>query len=159
VEGIEMAVSRRIFLRAASAASFAVVIPSGIAFANQKETSKSGARDGSQVPREALQDPLAAMMKADFESQIGSPFSLRVKGRRQEVLQLLEVRDLALDTMTDAGGECFALIFTSAHSKPLPQAVYKIEHAELGAFRMLVAHNGATGRFGPNYAAIINRLY
>ena len=88
----------------------------------------------------------------DFAPRVGERFALRVDGRADLALELVEARGLGPGYEQR---EAFALLFRGPAEPPLPQATYRFAHAGLGdldIFIVPVAH----GEAGRDYEAIFS---
>jgi hypothetical protein len=90
---------------------------------------------------------------ADFAPLLHSCFRLAV-GKLSLDLELVEVNDSGRQSSTQ-GRSPFALLFKGDPDKGLPQQMYRIEHATLGAMELFIVPVRAD-RDGYYYEAIFN---
>ncbi len=68
-------------------------------------------------------------------------------------LTLVAVKELGEESPVGRQGNPFALLFRSAPGVPLPQRIYRLEHAGLGSFDLFLVPIGAD-RTGVEYEAV-----
>lgn len=89
---------------------------------------------------------------ATFEPLVGSAFTLR--GSDQALsLVLVEAKG-----HRDDRTERFSLLFQGPGSPVAPQAIHRLEHAEIGAFDLFLGPVHLPGFEGIPYQAVFNRL-
>jgi hypothetical protein len=90
-----------------------------------------------------------------FASRIGEIFAMRLAGGATLDLELVEVRDLG--RRVTPGGELsnYGLTFLARTPAALPQAIYRLEHAALGAMDVFLVPIGSDAA-GIRYEAIFN---
>ena len=138
-----MSISRRLFIKTASAFSLALgtITKSSLAVLAQG----SGATD-----------PLAYYTQQTFTQYLNSIF--RLHGFTTVDVTLKKVQDvLPAKVARTAGHESFNLHFVGG-SVQLPQNTYTVEHAALGIFILFLVPDGADENGAQHYVAAINRL-
>ena len=90
-----------------------------------------------------------------FATRRGQTFVMRLAGGEASELELVEVRDLG--RRKTAGGEFsnYALTFLARKGPPLAQAIYRLEHAELGALDVFLVPVARDAE-GVRYEAVFN---
>jgi hypothetical protein len=88
----------------------------------------------------------------DFAPRVGERFALRIDGREDVALELLEARGLGPGYEQR---EAFALLFRGPADPPLPQATYRLAHAGLGDLEIFIVPV-AQGEAGRDYEAIFS---
>jgi hypothetical protein len=88
----------------------------------------------------------------DFAACAGESFRLDLEPGRSLELVLESAEEL----QAPAGYEVFALLFSSAGQTPLPQRIYRLAHARLGAFDLFLVPVDVDGR-RCYYEAVFNR--
>jgi len=140
---------RRFVLNLSAVAGTFAAAPIGFAAANN--------------PRQAKPSP-TPLSYAAFAAQIGSSF--RVAGPSGEVVELrLEKVQLAPRSTSapgrrpplDANNERFSLILTGPDTSPLPAAIHRFEHSELGRFEMYFGEIGLRNSNCIRYEAVFNQ--
>jgi Domain of unknown function (DUF6916) len=104
-----------------------------------------------------LTDPssLQALGAGDFEPRRGETFRMRTTGGTEDLV-LLEVARLAPATEAPGGRRgAFSLVFRSPLASHVPQAMYTLEHASLGALELFLVPIGPRDG-GMCYEAIFN---
>lgn len=91
-----------------------------------------------------------------FASEVGSTFQLLSGPAPFTELTLVAVDDLSLRQAEPRQGEVFALRFQGPKTARLPQELYRLEHAGLGAMSILIVPLGER-EDGFVYEAIFNR--
>lgn len=109
------------------------------------------------VPPESFSDPLNYLTRAHFEPFVDTFVQVRLSEKKRIQLQLIEVSELKhrANEKMSLRGESFSLLFQDTRTARLPQDVYRIEHAALGEFSLLLVPTGIKGN---RYEAIINRI-
>ena len=111
------------------------------------------------IAEAAKDDPAFYLTKQLFDAQLGTRFYLQTEQGESVVLKLVEVADLKRRPgHTSFGKEGFSMLFSGKQQTELAQGTYKIEHAELGVFSLLIVPV-ESGKKGKKYEAVINRLY
>jgi hypothetical protein len=95
---------------------------------------------------------LAALGLADFAACVGERFGVQVDGRSLE-LALLEAEALAPAAPRPGGRRPFSLVFRGPRAPVLPQRVYRLESARLGALEIFLVPIGPDDA-GLRYEAI-----
>jgi hypothetical protein len=107
---------------------------------------------------------LAALGAADFTSHVGSRFTLRfgAPGGLPATLEPAEPFALELVEVVAASGQApgrprrtFSLIFRGPHRPRLPQSIYRLELAALGALDLFLVPVGPDPQ-GMCYEAVFN---
>jgi hypothetical protein len=90
-----------------------------------------------------------------FSARRGESFVLRLPDGVSQQLELEEVSDLG--RRATPGGELsnYSLTFLARGQAPLPQAIYRLEHAALGPMDVFLVPIGR-GAEGTRYEAIFN---
>jgi len=153
-----MTVSRRLFLKAASAGTLLASLPQTFVnvFGQDKRKPIQGAPTGDGtlgIPVSRDDNPLFYYNSAAFSSCVGSTFRVYVSQRKYVGLKLVEVSQLE---PAIPGKDGFVLVFEDSAPKRLRGGLYTIEHAALGTFSMML---GPVSRSGTSYEAVINRQY
>ena len=92
---------------------------------------------------------------ADFSPHLKSRFRVAA-GKKSHELELLEAKDSGIKVAKSAKRRSpFSLLFKGAAGKPLPQQMYRIEHAKLGAMDLFIVPVQAD-ESGCYYEAIFN---
>jgi Domain of unknown function (DUF6916) len=92
---------------------------------------------------------LATLTCGDFESHLGDVFSLR-RAAGEISLRLVDVRKLG---QAKRAGGAFSLEFVSPPGAALPQAIYALDHSELGSLAIFLVPLGRTPD-GVSYEAV-----
>ena len=153
-----MSVSRRLFLKAFSGTALIASLPHAVvsSFAQNK---KALIQDGESrtgitgIPVVSERDPLYYYDSTAFSAYLGSIFRVYLSRRKYLDLKLVEVSQLKQSV---PGKDGFVLLFRDSRANRLPGGLYKIEHAALGTFSLML---GPVDRGSVTYEAIINRLY
>jgi hypothetical protein len=153
-----MPFSRRLFLKAASGATFFATLPQAFATVFSQDKSKliQGAPTGTGtlgIPVVSTDDPLSYYNSSAFGSYVGSTFRVYVSQAKHIDLELAEVRQLQPAV---PGKDGFALVFQDTRVNRLAGGLYNIEHSALGAMALML---GPVNREGTSYEAVINRQY
>jgi hypothetical protein len=90
-----------------------------------------------------------------FAARRGETFVMTLPGGGTRDLELVEVRDLG--RRATPGGELsnYGLTFLARTQSALPQAIYRLEHPELGAMDVFLVPNARAAE-GIRYEAIFN---
>lgn len=150
-----MTVSRRLFIKAASGAALIASLPQTL-LSQDKRKPIQGRPAGRRVPPTpsvSYGDPLYYYNSAAFSSYIGSIFRVYVPQQKAIDLNLIDVRQLKPPV---PGKEGFSLVFEDSAPNRLPSGLYKIEHAALGTFCLML---GPVNKNRTTYEAVINRQY
>jgi len=99
--------------------------------------------------------PLDALQEADFAPHLGTPFRLHPPEGEPLELVLTEVR--AHPHLPGPAGRRhgFSLTFRSALPRPLPQAIYRLDHDHLGSLELFLVPIGPRAG-GMGYEAVFN---
>jgi hypothetical protein len=133
----------------------------GLAFGQQKPV-PLGTGLGTPIPKEALKDPLYAITRATFLNNLDTKFSFSLGSVFLADLVLIGVQDLNPPYVKSDGTgnrDCFALVFQGPSRLPLRQGTYIVSHKTLGTFSLFVVPGNRAAKPGPNYVALINRMY
>jgi hypothetical protein len=99
--------------------------------------------------------PLQALGVDDFEPRRGEIFRMQTAGGTEDLV-LLEVARLSVATEAPGGRRgAFSLVFRSPLASHVPQAIYRLEHAALGALELFLVPIGPRDG-GMCYEAIFN---
>jgi hypothetical protein len=90
-----------------------------------------------------------------FAALRGETFVLRLPGGATADLELLEVRDLGRRKTPNGELSNYGLTLLGRMRAPLPQAIYRLEHARLGALDVFLVPIGQDAD-GVRYEAIFN---
>jgi hypothetical protein len=156
-----MSISRRRFLRAGSVAALAAAVPlkGALSVAGQGIRKDRDGNPSDGVPDGIVNSPLFYYTKAAFSSYLNSTFLVQAVALGTIEVTLTQVRDTASGSVaSQAGQECFSLLFQSRGSSALRQGTYGIEHAALGSFALFLVPGGPEANGGQSYVAIVNRL-
>ncbi len=95
---------------------------------------------------------LEDLTRANLAGNLHSQFRLWLAPDRTSQLELVELNE----ARTAPDYEAFSLLFRGDASEQLPQGMYRIEHAALGAFDLFIVPvaQDQTGRY---YEAVFNR--
>jgi hypothetical protein len=155
-----MSISRRKFLRAGTVAAMAAAVPlkSALLAAGQGIRKERDGNPGEGFPVNITNDPLSYYTKSAFSSYLNSIFLLRAGLLGAIEVTLTQVEDTAPGSgASQAGQECFSLLFQNGRGAALPQGTYTVEHAALGSFALFLVPGGHE-KGGQSYVAIVNRL-
>ncbi|HEX8071199.1 MAG TPA: hypothetical protein VF546_14685 [Pyrinomonadaceae bacterium] len=150
--------TRRKFLRASAVAALFAGVP-------LRSSARAGAHAAAfPLPYASQLDPVYYLTKASFVPYLKSQFNAYAgEDGRALPLTLVGVSDLprprGADVRALAGREGFSLLFTSGGRKALPQATYRLKHAALGEFSLLIVPVSQGQAGGARYEAVVNRLY
>lgn len=90
-----------------------------------------------------------------FMARRGEDFVLRLAGGGLQELKLVEVRDLGRRPTAEGELSNYSLTFLAPAPAVLPQAIYHLEHAALGAMDVFLVPIGRSAQ-GVRYEAIFN---
>jgi hypothetical protein len=133
----------------------------GLAFGQQKPV-PLGMGLGTPIPKEALKDPLYGITRATFLDNLDTKFSFSQGSVFLADLLLIGVQDLnPTFVKSDGTGnrDCFALVLQGPTRLPLRQGTYSVSHKTLGTFSLFIVPGDKATKPGPNYVALINRMY
>jgi hypothetical protein len=133
----------------------------GLAFGQQKPV-PLGTGLGTPIPKEALRDPLYSITRAACLNNLNTKFSFSMGSVFLADLSLIGVQDLnPTYVKSDGTGnrDCFALVLQGPTRLPLRQGTYSVSHKTFGTFSMFIVPGDRAARPGPNYVALINRMY
>jgi hypothetical protein len=99
---------------------------------------------------------LRTLVLADFASHVGKTFPMRVGPNAPVALVLSDARSLGSAPSPSERSESFSLLFTSGERGNAPQAIYALEHPELGAIEVFLVPVGPAPSGGMQYEAIFN---
>jgi hypothetical protein len=99
---------------------------------------------------------LRTLVLADFTPHVGKPFPLRNGTNARAALVLSDARSLGSAPGPSERSESFSLLFTSPERGHVPQAIYTLEHPELGAIKVFLVPVGPAPSSGMQYEAIFN---
>lgn len=88
----------------------------------------------------------------NFSQHLNSKFAVKRETERPVELELVEATDLGSTPRL----EQFSIIFRGPHNPKLEQAIYSLEHQEIGAFDLFIVPI-KRGEDGIYYEAIFNR--
>lgn len=149
-----MSITRRKFLKAGSLVALAAAIPLR---AMGQQISKGSDGNPFDQTKDSYPDQLAHYTRSAFSSYLNSVFLIYTGYNTIEVT-LVEVKDLVpAAAKTQAGAECFSLLFRGERSA-MRQNTYRIEHPSLGTFALFLVPGGVGENAGQNYIAIVNRI-
>lgn len=140
-------VSRRNFLKKGTIGAVAAGVSLGLAERAM----------GSPASALAGPDPLSALDRAAFASQLNTTFLIKAGAKKVEV-KLVEVADLGSRGTGSQKREAFALSFRGDNTTRLGQGTYPIEHPKLGTFSFLVVPGRHKDQVC-HYEVSINRLH
>jgi hypothetical protein len=147
-----MSVSRRKFLRAGTL----VAISAGISLRTLAAETLS---QSSPLLPTSAQNPELRLNGETFSRYLNTKFSFSHGVVEGVAVKLIEVNDLTPKVdQTGNGQECFSLVFKGSHNAALRQETYRVTHASIGNFSMLVTPVGRN-REGIYYEAVFNRLH
>lgn len=156
-----MSISRRKFLRNGSVAALAAAVPLKAAL----QASAQGRRkelDGNPVdpsPGDITIGSLSYYTKSAFSAYLNSTFLVQAGSLGAIEVTLTQVSDMASGSgASQAGQECFSLLFQNGGDSALRQGTYGVEHSALGGFSLFLVPGGADANGGQSYVAIVNRL-
>lgn len=139
-----MKVSRRKFLAAAPAVIGTILVSNNSSFARS-------------APPSRYVDPLEGLSFGKVTPYIGTTFAFSNDSGAAFQFRLDRVDDRLTANQRRGQGECFSMIFSSSALCPLKQGTYRVNHPELGRFRLMVTvQYSMDGR--KKYEAIINRI-
>jgi Domain of unknown function (DUF6916) len=151
-----MSLSRRKFLRAGTMVALTAGIPLktivGETLSNPESLLPTidHRKAGLHLNREA------------FARNVNTKFSFSLGHDQPVGVKLIKVTDLTPEAAKPAaaatGRECFAAVFIGSNNHPLHQETYKVTHAKLGRFSMLIVPMGKD-KEGFYYEAVFNRLH
>ena len=95
-------------------------------------------------------------MLTDFAPHVGKTFPMRVGPNATVALVLSDARSLGFAPGPSERSESFALLFTSGERGHAPQAIYSLEHPELGVLEIFLVPVGPARSGGMQYEAIFN---
>lgn len=158
-----MSVSRRSFLKYASLAASAALtgVAPARAVAQKSATGKSLPRSVSDYEI----DRLYTFTPETFSPYLNTEFRFKRAGGKSVTTVLVEVRDLrppsgkdaaANDAAAASAGQCFALVFRGARSKPLASEQYRVTHGALGSFALFISPVGSGDATASYYEAVVN---
>jgi hypothetical protein len=99
--------------------------------------------------------PLDALDESDFSPHLGSPFRLhRPEGEPLELV-LVEVRVHPYLPALPQRRRGFSLSFRCAEPRPVPQAIYRLEHDRMGSLELFLVPSGPR-EGGMGYEAVFN---
>jgi Domain of unknown function (DUF6916) len=99
--------------------------------------------------------PLDALQEGDFAPHVGTPFRLqRPQGGALELV-LVEVKAHPYLPAPPGRRPGFSLTFQCAEPRPMPQAIYRLEHDRLGTLEVFVVPLGPH-QGGMRYEAVFN---
>jgi hypothetical protein len=98
--------------------------------------------------------PLDALQEGDFTALVGTPFRL---GRPEGPLELILTEVRAHPYLPPAPGRRpgFSLTFRCEDPQPVPQAIYRLEHGQMGTLDVFLVPIGPRGG-GMSYEAVFN---
>ena len=92
-----------------------------------------------------------ARTRGDFEPHVGGAFRLDADGQALAV-RLTEAKPVGSPAQ-EGGREPFSLLFVGPPEPVLPQRIYRLEHAEMGALDLFLVPIGR-GPEGTRYEAV-----
>jgi len=150
-----MAISRRKFLTAGTIAAVFAGVPLK---ALGKRFGAANRSISSLFVGSSAISATSYLSKKSFSSCLNTNFSLS-HDDETNVVKLIEVNELSRGKgKTDAGNECFSLLFVGPKNIALSQNTYSIEHDSLGTFAALIVPMGK-GKRGSYYEAVFNRSH
>jgi hypothetical protein len=99
---------------------------------------------------------LRSLVLADFAPLVGKTFPVNDGPNALAALVLSDARSLGSAPSPSERSESFSLLFTSAERGHAPQAIYSLEHPELGAIEVFLVPVGPAPNGGMQYEAIFN---
>lgn len=160
-----MSISRRSFLRAGAIGAVASAMPFGLdAIVKGESLPIAGTNTPARSLAPGIQgDLLSRITRSSMREHLNSTFKIQVKDENWSWVQLRLVR--VTGSPKPARGrwpavsdeDSFSLLFRGARELPLPQENYKIQHSQLGEFRMLLVPTICSDRTALYYEAVINR--
>lgn len=88
-----------------------------------------------------------------FSDHVDQPFSLRGADGETRDLELAEARTMGSPPKGDKR-HSFSVVFRCENPEPLPQQIYTVEHAELGALELFLVPVGPDGDDEMRYEAV-----
>jgi hypothetical protein len=82
---------------------------------------------------------LETLTIADFAPRLHEPFRVVPDGGEPFEVELVEVTEIPREP---GGRSPFSLVFRGGPSPPLPQAIYRVEHDEIGALEIFLVPIG-----------------
>ncbi len=95
---------------------------------------------------------LDKLTSQDFSTYLNQPFRIQVESGEPLEATLIEVTELGADDQ-DTPRRAFSIIFRTAKEIVLPQRIYRVEHAALGALDMFLVPVGPDSE-GMRYEAV-----
>lgn len=141
-----MSTSRRDFLKKSSMVALAAAVPASLVRGVSGKELVGSVR------------PASELTKAAFHAQLNTQFRIHYD-KRQTLVKLVEVADLAHRKGSRSGKEGFSLLFRGSQSSALRQNTYRIDHDELGSFSFLIVPVPGKNKNVICYEAVVNRLY
>ena len=89
-----------------------------------------------------------------FSGQVGTKFLMHYGDSQTAELELMSATDVGSSPRQAQ----FSLVFVGPHECPIAQAIYRVDHAELGALDLFLVPIGKDQR-GVHYEAIFNRVF
>ena len=89
-----------------------------------------------------------------FSAHVGTKFLMHYGREQTAELELISATDVG----SSARQSQFSLVFVGPQECPVAQAIYRVEHDELGALDLFLVPIGKDKR-GVSYEAIFNRVF
>lgn len=155
-----MSISRRRFLQTGVLVAVTASTPIGTLaqVADKAARAQSKGAPYHPIPYASRLDPVFYLKQSSFAPYLNTQFRVRSASSKQAAtLTLVAVADLRTSkTKQDEDG--YSLLFTGPLTKPLAQDTYRLTHAALGQFSLLLVRVVARDGAQAHYEAIINRL-
>jgi hypothetical protein len=100
--------------------------------------------------------PRFALDKAAFQAHLNTEFLI---GATKVAVKLIDILDLGSKRTANGAKEAFSLTFRGSTETTLHQDTFRIEHAKLGTFSLLLVPIVAKDKSSRYYEAVINQLH
>jgi hypothetical protein len=100
--------------------------------------------------------PLETLEEGDFRPHIGTAFRLLGPEGAAVELQLVEVTVHPYLPAPAGRRQGFTLTFRTAQPRPVPQAIYRLDHDQMGTLEVFLVPIGPRGAAGMSYEAVFN---
>lgn len=114
--------------------------------------SACGAQAGAGIPEQGL----PSLSSAAWRPQVGSTLRLALVGAAPVELRLVQVTEHPTPAGSAATGDSYSLTFAGPAGQPLEQAVYALEHDQLGQGALLLVPAATQSADARLYCATVN---
>ena len=98
---------------------------------------------------------LESLTCADFLPRLHQQFTMRIDDTTVVGIELVEAGESTVNPGMDGKRVPFSIVFRSAVQDVLPQRIYRVSHAEMGAFDLFLVPIGRDAE-GVRYEAIFS---